>query len=540
MSDTPDQVPQKARLHEVANLMLDIYTTLAEMRYIDPAGIVRGPHDMSHLEETYAELDLDPAVIYLHSILPYIDEEQAGASDFLHGGAFVDFRDSREVQQDRDPVYSDPHGDDFQAHDGPYMRPWYTSLQRLGNHRSIIIYDAREHRIWIFDQESCGSTDPVINENWHEPGVGIQIEGDWRGVLDDIEQEAISDSSDDSSDFWSDKDDMDGAASDLMDEEEDVDMNYESDGESESEESETDLDDPGQNGNRIEGIPSRSAGDVLRDINRWYRELKELPGGGECTDFRLEDDHRLREIYVKHGWPNNFNGDAFDLDYVRAKCAENAHWDAFEPLNQARSCEGRVYCDGVLIRRQLDEINNAKTLDDYWLARVELFKKQQNYLESLAALRYAIEEAERLCPGGQCQRKEDLPLWELGALAKETDYKLRSLTDGHTRPRDGIRVANIKRRRAEKEAKLYSKAFEASLVDAERLCPERTHEDIGHKTRDGQKSWSSFGWNKVSSERFPKDPEKIRMWAEAEGLPKDALKAQAAMEELIQWWIRWP
>ncbi|GFG26696.1 hypothetical protein IFM61606_06690 [Aspergillus udagawae] len=82
-----DQLPQdqKARLHEVADLMLEIYQILAQMRYLDPAGIEQGPHNIDHLRPLYEKLKIDPAIIYLYSILPYVNTHVAGNMDFFHG-----------------------------------------------------------------------------------------------------------------------------------------------------------------------------------------------------------------------------------------------------------------------------------------------------------------------------------------------------------------------------------------------------------------------------------------------------------------------
>ena len=46
---------QKAQLQQVADLTLDIYETLARMRFLDPQEIIRGPHQPG--QELLAELD---------------------------------------------------------------------------------------------------------------------------------------------------------------------------------------------------------------------------------------------------------------------------------------------------------------------------------------------------------------------------------------------------------------------------------------------------------------------------------------------------
>ena len=56
---------QRARLQNVADLLLEIYGTLAEMQYLNPAGIEAGPHDVNHPQPLFENHKLDPAVVYL-------------------------------------------------------------------------------------------------------------------------------------------------------------------------------------------------------------------------------------------------------------------------------------------------------------------------------------------------------------------------------------------------------------------------------------------------------------------------------------------
>ena len=125
------------------------------MRFLDPSWILEGPHDIEALRPLYHSHGLDASIIYLYSILPYIDTAWAKEVDFFQGSDFADFRDEKDVEQGRNPIYDDE--------DEISMRPWMTPLSMMGNHRSIIIYDARKHCIGILDQESGGSSDHNIN-----------------------------------------------------------------------------------------------------------------------------------------------------------------------------------------------------------------------------------------------------------------------------------------------------------------------------------------------------------------------------------------
>lgn len=63
-----------AQLHEVADLMLEIYHTLVRMRYLDASWICEGSHDIDDaLLAIYRAHGLVDSIIYLYSILPYVD-----------------------------------------------------------------------------------------------------------------------------------------------------------------------------------------------------------------------------------------------------------------------------------------------------------------------------------------------------------------------------------------------------------------------------------------------------------------------------------
>ena len=140
---------KKAQLDEVATLILEIYRTLVRMRYLDDEWIQEGPHDIEALIPMYRSYNLDDSIIYLYSILPYVDTGGAEYQDFFQGGRFADFRLEEGVERGRDPFHED----------GTLLPPYMTPLSLLGNHQSVIFYNARRHWISICDHESGGSTD---------------------------------------------------------------------------------------------------------------------------------------------------------------------------------------------------------------------------------------------------------------------------------------------------------------------------------------------------------------------------------------------
>lgn len=120
-------------------------------------------------------------------------------------------------------------------------------------------------------------------------------------------------------------------------------------------------------------------------------------------------------------------------------------------------------------------------MDEEWAVRFKLWREELWSASNIKWLTEAEQEAERLCPGGVCQRKEDLPLWELERLRNE--YKWRQervetyrnwVEESVDTDPDRARYYKISLQQAKWEAAIYQKAYEASRADAERLCPGKT------------------------------------------------------------------
>ncbi|KAI0473639.1 hypothetical protein GGR56DRAFT_696067 [Xylariaceae sp. FL0804] len=516
---------QKARLHEVADLMLEIYQTLVEMRYLEPEGIIRGPHHID--QELLAECNkhgLDPAVIYLYSILPYIDEAEAQNRDFFHGSAFADFRKAGEVRQGRDPFYARPEGD-FEDERGQYMRPWYTPLDHLSNHSSVMIYDARGHQIWVIDQCGWGSTDPGIVKGYHpeEPKEASNWgDSDGSSYEDDDDDDV---SSHGSSEFWEDDEQLGpGEVSALQAPEEDEQVDY-NEGFELVEAADDETEPPrSQNQNSFEHIRSRPAAAFLRDVRRWYAELKELPGRGEHTHqeiWSLPDDV-LRDLYRRSGWLSGpgpgpgsglmdsssgsgggggggFDGDRFEVDGLRAYCAERARYFAEEPLREVECYKSWLGIRDQKIARCEERIAQAATPDDEWLARYEIWRHERSHARTVRNLARARAAAARLCPGGICQRDADLPLWEAEQARVELRDARRSARRNNdwaataaaasaaaTADDDAAAAAAATRRRTHEararqsrhQVEIAARARAEARADAERLCPGRSFRDV--------------------------------------------------------------
>jgi hypothetical protein len=415
----------KTKLHQVSAGMLEIYRTLVRMRYLDASWIHEGPHNVDALLPMYQSYKLDPAVIYLYSILPYVDTGGAASVDFFQGGEFADFRLKEHVERGRDPFYTES--------DSESMRPWMTPLSLLGNHQTVIIYDTKRHRIGMFDQESGRSTD-------RNP-MGGDVED-----KDETEEEVEEADSNEEENEGDDADDDDDDDDDEWEDEED--------------------DEDEENENIYDEMVSRPAVAVLRDIVKWYNELLETPGGGEQSASEWEPK-MLVPLYRKNGWPSDsFDGDNFLVDMVRAKAADQAKYDAEEPMRKVRENRGSIQDEGSASVKYLQgELAKAKTPDQEWKIHWHMWRLQRRNEWGREALIKAEARMARMYPDGQCLKPEDLPLWELWKLRQELSSAQNSVKDSAGRP--------AQLRYAEQQAALYQKAYDASRLDAERLCPGR-------------------------------------------------------------------
>ncbi|OJJ73413.1 hypothetical protein ASPBRDRAFT_503137 [Aspergillus brasiliensis CBS 101740] len=439
---------QKANLHEVAQLMLEIYETLSQMRYFETKAIQNGPHDITKMRPVYEKHGLDPAIIYLYSILPYVDSDITANTSFFDGGNFADFRKESHVEEARDPLCLGPSdGGDYEDEDGPYMRPWMTALSLMGNHTSVIIYDARKHRIWIPHPEDEWSYDPALND---EPNEAPQS----------------------------------------------------------------------NNENSFEHLPSRPAGDVLQDIARWYRELELLPGGGENSGIGWDTgDLDQKGLYLMHGWPDNFDGIAFQVNQLRALCVINIRNDTKQILPQLRRCMISVEESSRTISRLQKSLAAAKSKNEEWIIRMELWK------------------------AGRSHRRNSKELVEgelkLNALEyRQANKELKSLQDSIRRTRKWLEEESkdadadtVKRLQGD----LYREEQSAILYEAVKMVIEA---DTNRLRNEGLRGKTAFAKEKEASIgqgvslHFAGELEALRKWAAQ--IPDDAKYAKEKVNEQIQ------
>lgn len=460
---------QKALLHEVADLMLDIYQTLVDMRYLEPVGVIQGPHNMTALEPQFEELDIDPSIRYLYSILPYVDANAAGNSDFLLESVFADFRDPDEVEQARNPFYVSPLYSNLDDEDVPNMRSWYTPLTQLGGDGSVIVYDARRHLIWIIDQQDWATNDLA---------------------LQDVEPKEVKTA----------------------------------------------------NRNGFERIPSRPAGEVLRDIVQWYRNLDILPGGGENTYMEWDhNDMPLRDLYTANGWPDHFDADAFQISQARRFGRSMALDFANRPLKEVERLKIAINRFSEWIQLDISLLSLTQSKEREWEFRSRIWKMKLDRENMEEDLIIAEKKASELCPLWSCVPAGQWPLYELQALSERIQGLKGSVANGEARvqshPYPGqddedwqaeIQLYTKFLHLDKQKLAVYEKAYDASREDAERLCPGQTFqsvtglEDMGYRKGD-------LLYNLFHAQR---ELEATREWLAQ--LPDDVPVARSETERLVE------
>lgn len=556
---------QRAQLHQVADLMLAIYQTLVDMCYVHPDGIIEGPHDITQMSSVWQQHKLDPAIVYLYSIMPYFDTTLADAESFLHGGSFFNHMDPDDVQDGQDPFYASPQGD-FDDEEGQYMYPWYTPLSKCRERSPVVIYDARGHRIWIVDQIQNISTDLVLCPDWYRDAGSEQGKGsDWGDSGESSwstedesmheeagEKEAGEDAdSQGSSEVSDDRDGVEQNEVDALHGDQSEDVDFDEGFEVVDELSDSDRREALQlkNQNSLDLFRSRDADAVLQDINRWYRELKALPGQGEDDWGLWVKSEKLRQLYLRNGWPGDFNRDAFTIDLVRTRCAEKAKYDAKEPKYEAKEPLRNVECheewsplpdrDSVADARRLKK---ASREDRAWIPRLERCRAAQRRERREKELRFAREKAERLCPGGVCIKDADLPLWKCEMLRVESQSRRESTrrsddwadcyrAEGDTA---SIRALEIAHRHNVRKTALYERALAASRADAERLCPSgRTFQQAtGLKSLEGSGALCDVEQIRHLIEHAKGDLDQLKQFALE--MPGSAVQSKEMVEQEIE------
>ncbi|KAK7957137.1 uncharacterized protein PG986_006359 [Apiospora aurea] len=560
---------QKAKLHRVADLLLVIYQTLVEMRYLEPDEVQPGPHDVSALVPLYESLGLAPAVVYLYSILPYVrlHQDRQHETPFFLGGDFADFRNKADVERGRDPIYNSPEGDDWRADNGPYMRPWYTALSHCGWRRCVIVYDTRSDEICIVHMGGGWCADPNIQNRWVDKEEAEredeEEDGDDEGCVATTQEtdggDANADEPDEHGEEGDDGSDNDSGVSGLEEEE----SGHEDEEDEDEEEDDGMIEEEGM----VIGYDSRSAAAVLRDINRWYREhatpFLGLGQDGPWIDEDKEHDVPISTLYKQHGWPGpDFDGDAFEVSLARRHAAARAKPDPDQPRRQAESDRYMLDQADQSIERHRTGVASAETADEEWAARWELFHAERAREGWVRKLRENEERCEREFPGGEWLRKADLPLLEYERLRQEVQYEEKRRKEKREQEQEqkqeekeaeqqltdingDVEEPPRKKRRCDltslpheaRRATLLRRAMDASRADAERLCGAArvaaSDEAFCRPQAAREEGEASVRRKREGLASFEEDLEVFRRWAA--DLPPGTAATRDQVEALIAW-----
>ncbi|KAF9691402.1 hypothetical protein EKO04_010589 [Ascochyta lentis] len=140
----------EAKLQDIANLMHDIYTTLANSTFIPHNAIQRGPHQIN---TTTLPCKPNAAVLRLVHMLPYVDASLVQEADWIYGGHFMDYRNPEHLAELCDPLRGQSIGwTDYFSQSDLALTNWGTG--GWNNDRSwVMIYDTERDAIRIFDAE---------------------------------------------------------------------------------------------------------------------------------------------------------------------------------------------------------------------------------------------------------------------------------------------------------------------------------------------------------------------------------------------------
>ncbi|KAK0736606.1 hypothetical protein B0T21DRAFT_288681 [Apiosordaria backusii] len=393
--------------HEVSTLLLKIYQTLIHMQYLPPHTLAPGPHDLTHLFPLFEELQLSPQIIYLYQVIPYISYPDSHTHDFYMGGYYADFRQKNQVEDGRNTMYAEDRREQ--------MRPWMTPLSLLCNHMCVLFYDSKTHMIGIFDQMSGRTQDRGLKEG-HGRRMQLRTVEDLDGERRDDGHPRL------------------GCGS--------------------------------KGANVYDDMPSRPAGDVLRDIIRQYETLEEVPWVYEHGSSR-DWPEGVKQLFFKHGWPGpDFDVEAFELDRMRMAAMEEVMYRAMEPFRKVDRCkdwaEEANRPEMLMLKRQ---VATAETLDEEWLARFQIWKKEQEIEGAKKELAEAEAERDKVFPNGQKpgDKPEDwilceLRKWRQDIIREEEAIKYTT---------EQAEIIEGKRRHLE----LLHKVLEICKTDADRLCP---------------------------------------------------------------------
>jgi hypothetical protein len=379
LSDTESQ------LQEVASLLDDIYTTLANMSFIPDTAIRRGPHQIN---STAIPCKRDPAALRLMEIMPYVDrievkeEDDVQRTDWLFGGEFIDYRDPFHLIDGCSPIRTENTW--WSTKPTMVALTYWGSGGWNGDRTHVLLYDTRYNAIRVFDGEWWIHFREEARPfpDYYDGSIRSLFRHGVKGPKAvNLEREfVVSDQT-----FWFD------------------------------------------------------APWLLRGILDAYRSLTWTPWEtSNKEDGWGVDGTIIKELLRKNGWPENFDVDQFNANFIRAQHAPSdrgpatAVYKKIEELDGDRAHDrpGHRSGDIDMARHNIGsfEMQARNTVDEqerwFLLFRAQsqrwLMQRHESDLEA------AKKEVQRLCSDGVCVKEEDRILWELHSLEKEYQKRQRA------------------------------------------------------------------------------------------------------------------
>ncbi|KAH7071103.1 hypothetical protein BKA63DRAFT_517337 [Paraphoma chrysanthemicola] len=358
----------ESQLQEIAVLIDDIYSTFERMTYLPDAIIRRGPH---HINTTGIPCKREPAVLRLMELMPYVEVLELPESIeyrkdvWIHGAVFVDYRLGRQLEYSCDPIEA-----------GYHARPTTLALSGWGNNLDqtsfVMLYDTKYNSISVYTGDRYVSLhDTDIPGAKYDDHSGI-------GLFNHSARSSLA------------------AVSSKQE---------------------------------IDWKTWLHAPTFLRRILQAYHSLNWTPWQTSNMGGYGVSDDIIKSLLRRNGWPDSFDPDQFNADFIRAKHApsqygpaKSAH-DIVEELEPSDR-ESRYYGDtikGIKERVQGFEskIAQANDYQERWAHKISHQLACWRLDRALARLAAAKADIARICPNALCVDPADLILWEFHSLEKE-------------------------------------------------------------------------------------------------------------------------
>ncbi|OAL43124.1 hypothetical protein IQ07DRAFT_606121 [Pyrenochaeta sp. DS3sAY3a] len=369
-------VPSTSRSHEynldqleqVASLFDDIYQAFADVTFIPHPSIKRGPHRINH---TASNCKRDPAVRQLMEILLYVDPFEVQESDWLYGGSFMDYRRQDHLEEGCDPLRQ------LAFHD--YMTPQTIALTSWGtggwngDRTWVLLYDTKKHAIRIFEGEEYIGRDRVGQSNGYKIGHASLFHDGieaYRSVLDR---------------------------------------------------------------NSFEWEEWFDPSTLLTRIRDAYRSVDASPWATSNKEngWGLDAD-RITQLIRNNGWPDSFDPDQFNVDFIRESVQIPERGFAQATFDLIQDLEGRETSDGQKefgsifytedrLSRHRKELGEAKDEDEIWTLKWRIQKDEWTLEDQKSDLQNAKDEYQLSCPNNACLERNDRVLWEFRGLEKQIE-----------------------------------------------------------------------------------------------------------------------